>query len=304
MKELEYCILCPRECGVNRLAGQTGYCLSDAGYHIGSICIHRGEEPAISGANGICNIFFSHCNLQCLFCQNYQISRNRKNTNTKPMALEEVVDTVTGILDQGIESVGFVTPTHFLPHVKAIIHSIQEMGYHPVTVYNTNGYDKPESIRTLEGLIDVYLPDLKYSDTTLAKSFSDAADYPDTARKAIREMYRQKGKSVIFGENGQALNGLIIRHLVLPGQQGDSISILRWLAEELSPEVYISLMSQYYPTSCVSKHPLLGRRITVKEYNEVVEVMHALGFGNGWIQNPDSDATYQPDFLNDYPFKV
>jgi putative pyruvate formate lyase activating enzyme len=302
MKELEHCILCPRECGVNRLAGEMGYCLSDAGYRISSICIHHGEEPAVSGANGICNIFFSHCNLQCLYCQNFQISRNRKNTNTKPMTLEVVVSTVTGILDQGIESVGFVTPTHFLPHVKAIIRLLWERGYHPVTVYNTNGYDKPESIRTLEGLIDVYLPDLKYAETSLAKSFSDSADYPVAAKKAIREMYRQKGRSVILSENGLALNGLIIRHLVLPGQQGDSINLLRWLAEELSPEVYISLMSQYYPTSYVSTHPLLGRKITAAEYNQVVDAMQALGFSNGWIQDPESAGDFLPDFLSNKPF--
>lgn len=282
--------------------GKLGYCRADAGYHISSVCIHHGEEPVISGDNGICNIFFSHCNLQCIYCQNFQISRNRGLFEEKILTLHSVVDKVAGCLDQGAEAVGFVTPSHFVPHVRAIIEELHTRGSFPVTVYNSNGYDTVESLRSLEGLIDVYLPDLKYASASLSKSLSDASDYPEVARKAITEMFRQKGRSLITGDNGQAVNGLIIRHLVLPGYTEDSISILKWISEELSPSVYISLMSQYYPTSCMINHPVLNRKLTEQEYGEVVKAMEELGFYNGWIQEMSSAHSYTPDFLREKPF--
>jgi putative pyruvate formate lyase activating enzyme len=303
MKELDHCMICPRFCGVNRDMGKPGYCRTDAGYHISTICIHRGEEPIISGANGICNIFFSHCNLQCIYCQNFQISRNRGLVEERVMTLAEVVECVMGCLDKGAEAVGFVTPSHFVPHVRAIIEELHSRGYNPVTVYNSNGYDTVESLLSLEGLVDVYLPDFKYSNASLSKSFSDAADYPEVAKKAITEMYRQKGNSVIVSDNGQAVNGLIIRHLVLPGQTDDSIAILKWISEELSPSIYISLMSQYYPTSCMTNHPLLNRKITEEEYAIAERAMEELGFYNGWIQEMTSAHNYKPDFLKGNPFE-
>lgn len=302
MKELDNCMICPRLCGVNRNNGKLGYCRTGAGYHISSICLHRGEEPVISGANGICNIFFSHCNLQCIYCQNFQISRNREPVDDTVMNLNEVTESVIGILKQGAEAVGFVTPSHFVPHVRAIIKELHSLGFFPVTVYNSNGYDTIESLRSLEGLIDVYLPDLKYANATLAKSLSDASDYPDVARKAITEMYRQKGRSLVISNNGQAVNGLIVRHLVLPGHTDDSADILKWISEELSPSLYISLMSQYYPTSCMVNQPGLNRKITEEEYAVVEKAMEDLGFYNGWIQEMSSAHTYKPDFLKENPF--
>ena len=302
MKELDHCMICPRYCGVNRNMGKLGYCRTDAGYHISSICLHRGEEPVISGANGICNIFFSHCNLQCIYCQNFQISRNKGLAEETIMTLDEVVKNVIAWLNQGAEAVGFVTPSHFVPHVRAIIEKLHSRGFYPVTVYNSNGYDTVESLRSLEGLIDVYLPDFKYASDSLSKSFSDASDYPGVARKAIAEMYRQKGSSVIVSDNGQAVNGLIIRHLVLPGQTDDSIAVLKWISEELSPSLHISLMSQYYPTSCMINHPQLNRRITEEEYALVEKAMEDLGFYNGWIQEMTSAHTYKPDFLKEESF--
>jgi putative pyruvate formate lyase activating enzyme len=302
MKELDHCMICPRYCGVNRNVGKLGYCRTGAGYHISSICIHRGEEPVISGVNGICNIFFSHCNLQCIYCQNFQISRNKGLTKEKIMTLEEVIEDVIACLQQGAEAVGFVTPSHFVPHVRAIIDQLHSRGFHPVKVYNSNGYDTVESLKSLEGLIDVYLPDFKYFSLALSKSFSDADDYPGIARLAIKEMFRQKGSSVIVSDNGQAVNGLIIRHLVLPGQTDDSIAILKWISEELSPSIYISLMSQYYPTSCMINHPQFNRKITEEEYSVVEKAMEDLGFYNGWIQEMNSSQHYKPDFLRENPF--
>jgi putative pyruvate formate lyase activating enzyme len=302
MKELDHCMICPRYCGVNRNLGKMGYCRAGAGYHIGSICIHRGEEPVISGAKGICNIFFSHCNLQCIYCQNFQISRNKGIVEERIMSLEEVVTGVISCLEQGAEAVGFVTPSHFVPHVRAIISELHARGFYPVTVYNSNGYDTVESLSSLEGLIDVYLPDFKYASAHLSDSFSNAEDYPGIAKMAITEMFRQKGSSVIVSDSGQAVNGLIIRHLVLPGETDDSIDILKWISTELSPSIYISLMSQYYPTSCMINHPRLSRKITEDEYSVVEKAMEDLGFYNGWIQEISSAHNYKPDFLRENPF--
>lgn len=301
--ELDHCTICPRNCGVNRNTGQLGYCGSDAAYNIGSICIHRGEEPPISGPKGICNVFFSRCNLQCIFCQNYQISRRRGIIESMPYTLEEIVSAIIDILDQGIDSVGFVTPTHFTPHIKAIILRLNQMGYKPITVYNSNGYDSVGVLREFEGLIDVYLPDFKYFNPLLAEKYSGALDYPEVAKGAISEMYRQKGSTVVTNDNGLAVTGLIIRHLVLPGQVKDSIEILKWIAAALSASVSISLMSQYYPTVNVTGHSHLGRNLTSQEYQEVLEVMENLEFTRGWIQHPESAISYLPDFKMDQPFK-
>jgi putative pyruvate formate lyase activating enzyme len=302
LKELDNCRLCPRECGANRNAGKIGYCDSDSGYNIGSVCIHHGEEPPISGLNGICNVFFTGCNLQCLFCQNYQISRQKGRLKGKSYSLEQITETIIDYLNQGIEAVGFVSPAHYSSHVKAIINRLNSLGYTPVTVYNTNGYDKVEVIRSLEGLINVYLPDFKYFDPSIAKGFSDAFDYPETAKKVLLEMYRQKGSTIVINDNGQAVTGMIIRHLVLPGQVSDSINVLKWIAAELSSAVSISLMSQFCPTVCVVNHPVLGRRVSAEEYKEVLEAMEIMGFNKGWIQQHESAEHYNPDFASDHPF--
>lgn len=303
MKEFQECRLCPRQCGVDRTSGQTGYCGSDAGLHIGSICIHRGEEPVINGRKGICNVFFSWCNLQCMFCQNYQISNKHHLSTSRQYTIDEAVDEIIDFLDQGMEAVGFVTPTHFSPYVKAMVKALHQMGYVPAIVYNTSGYENAEVLRGLEGLVDVYLPDFKYLDPDLAESYSGARDYPEVIKGAMREMYRQKGSSVILNENGQALSGLIIRHLVLPGGVRDSKNILTWIAENLSASINVSLMSQYGPTRLVREHPVLSRPLSVAEYDEVVAHLEMLGFENGWMQDMLSHQNYTPDFNLNHPFE-
>jgi putative pyruvate formate lyase activating enzyme len=287
---------------VNRNAGQLGYCGSDAAYNISSICIHRGEEPPISGDKGICNIFFTGCNLQCLFCQNYQISRRKGRIKDTNYTLKKVTDVIIGYLKQGIEAVGFVSPTHYSLHVKAIIKRLNRLGFKPVTVYNTNSYDKVEILKSFEGSVDVYLPDFKYFNPSIAQRFSDATDYPEAAKKSILEMYRQKGSTVVLNDNGQAVTGMIIRHLVLPGQVKDSIKILKWIASAISTSVNISLMSQYYPTACVANHPVLGKNLSSEEYQEVLDAMEYLGFKKGWVQHHESADNYNPDFTKGYPF--
>jgi len=300
---LEDCTLCPRECRINRFEGGSGYCGTDAGMNIASVCIHRGEEPVISGEGGICNIFFAGCNLHCLYCQNHEISQGGTIISTKGTELEEVLDQIVKMLSKGIAAVGFVSPSHVVPQVKAIIRGLNSRGYKPVTVYNTNGYDKQETIRSLSGMIDVYLPDWKYVTKEIATSYSDASDYSEIALKAIKEMYYQKGSTVAIDENGRAENGLLIRHLVLPGHAEESKKVLRSIAEELSPGVHLSLMSQYHPTALVRNHQILNRPLYKAEYESVVETMESLGFRNGWVQDMDSTMNYRPDFSKENPFE-
>ena len=275
----------------------------DAGLNIASICIHKGEEPVISGSDGICNIFFAGCNLHCLYCQNHEISQYGSVIRNPGSELETVLDQIVLILSKCIPAIGFVSPSHVVPQVKAIIEGLNLRGYKPITVYNTNSYDKQETIRSLSGIIDVYLPDYKYVNMEIASEYSDAADYPVLALKAIKEMYYQKGSTLAIDESGMAESGLLIRHLVLPGNVEDSKSVLRSIAEELSPGVHLSLMSQYHPTTQVINHPVLNRSLYKTEYEAVVEAMDEMGFRNGWIQDMDSFQNYRPDFSKDNPFE-
>ncbi len=300
-KPLSDCNICPRNCNANRLSGEVGVCGSDAGFNIGSICIHHGEEPVISGPNGICNVFFSRCNLSCVYCQNYQISCNRGEVNDTLMQLSEVVDSIIKNLEQGCHAVGFVSPSHYIPHVKAIIETLRLLGHNPVFVYNTNGYDKVGEIKSLEDYIDIYIPDFKYSDNILARKFSKAGDYQQLALAAIKEMYQQKGSTLVMNENGYAEKGLIVRHLVLPGNIENSINVLRQIAD-ISTSIAVSLMAQYGPTPAVMNHPVLGRTLSKEEYEAVKTELENLGFYKGWVQDLESSENYLPDFEQDNPF--
>ena len=297
------CSICPRDCNVDRSSTTSGYCNSSKGFDIASICIHKGEEPVIGGDVGICNVFFSGCNLQCIFCQNKQISSNSDGTFRSSITLEEVIEKICNCLDQGCHAVGFVSPSHMIPQMLRIINALHKIGRKPVIVYNTNAYDKVEVLKQLEGLIDVYLPDLKYSQSNLATELSDAPDYVDVANRAIREMFRQKGTPLHLDESGRAISGLIIRHLVLPGYIENSKGVLRYISENLSPRIHISLMSQYYPMDSVARHPDLNRVLRKDEYDEIVHEMEYLGMENGWVQELESSRVYLPDFKLKQPFK-
>jgi Uncharacterized Fe-S protein PflX, homolog of pyruvate formate lyase activating proteins len=300
---LSYCTLCPRECRVNRFEGGSGYCGIDAGFNIASICIHRGEEPVISGPDGICNIFFSGCNLHCIFCQNHEISRPGGDAVRSSQSLESVIGQVEKILASGTRAVGFVSPSHVVPQVRAIIRGLRARGLNPTTIYNTNSYDKPEVIDSLDGLIDVYLPDYKYVTPEIADEFSDAPGYPDIALKAIKRMYYQKGSTLQIDDESRATSGMLIRHLVLPGHAGESKKVLRSIAGELSTGVHLSLMSQYHPTPFVKDHLTLSRSLYKEEYEMASEAMENIGFRNGWVQDMDSFKNYRPDFSKEDPFE-
>jgi putative pyruvate formate lyase activating enzyme len=298
---LASCNICPRNCNVNRLQGEIGACGSNAGFNISSITIHHGEEPAISGVNGICNVFFSRCNLSCIYCQNYQISSNRGKVNDREMCLNDVVDSICKLLDTGCHAVGFVSPSHYIPHVKAIIESLRLRNYYPVFVYNTNAYDKVDEVIALDDYIDIYLPDYKYSDNKLARKLSKVSDYKEVALKAIKEMYRQRGSTLVKNENGFVEKGLIIRHLVLPGYIENSLNALQDIAG-ISISLAVSLMAQYWPTPSVENSPDLGRKVANYEYETLKAELENLGFYKGWVQELESSDHYIPDFENDNPF--
>jgi len=303
LKVLEKCRLCPRNCLVNRLDGKSGYCGAGSGFEIASISVHKGEEPVISGEKGICNVFFNHCNLQCIYCQNFQISRKDCRIKASSMSLEDIVKTIISILNGGVESLGFVSPSHMIPQMKIIIRAVHENGYFPYIVYNTNAYDSVEMLKDLEEWVDIYLPDFKYIDQDLSLKWSDAANYPEVAGMAVKEMYRQKGNTLLLNENDVAERGLVVRHLVLPGAVNNSKGVLRYLAEEITNRITLSLMSQYHPVQDVSEIKFLKRMLRYSEYQQVIEEMENLGFSKGWVQDHKSADFYKPDFNSESPFE-
>jgi putative pyruvate formate lyase activating enzyme len=297
------CVCCPRNCHARRLDGELGYCRTGASFSIGSICVHHGEEPVISGTRGICNVFFTRCNMQCLYCQNYQISRNRSPIIEYPLQLADVVERIERILDTGVKCVGFVSPSHCVPQMKAIIRALGARGRRPTYLMNTNAYDKVDTLRSLEDLMDVYLPDLKYMDAELAARYSDAGDYPEVAAQALKEMCRQKGAEIVLDDEGCVRRGLIVRHLILPGHVENAKRCLQFVARHLSPSVHVSLLAQYCPTPAVAGHPLLGRRLQPEEREEALDELERLGFYRGWTQELASADSYNPDFAQSHPFE-
>jgi putative pyruvate formate lyase activating enzyme len=302
LERLTDCDICPRACHVDRTHGEFGVCGVGAGFEIASICLHRGEEPPLCGDTGICNVFFSRCNLSCVYCQNVDISRNRGPVLGRAMPLDAVVSEIGAILDRGTDLLGFVSPSHVIPQMRAIRAALAAHGRTPTVVMNTGGYDRVETLASLESEVDVYLPDMKYMDAALAGRLSGAADYPRVAAAALREMYRQKGPQIEFDDRGLARRGLIVRHLVLPGQVENSRRVLRFIARALSPEVHLSLMSQYHPMPAGAGDPQLRRRLRPDEYNAVLDEMDRLGFENGWTQELDASSAYVPDFSRKDPF--
>lgn len=302
------CTLCPRHCAVDR--SQTpGFCRAPAHIEVATICRHTGEEPPLVGARGICNIFFAHCNLQCRFCQNRAISQAvidpsliRYNT------LDAVVERIAEVLADTENIIGFVSPSHYADCIPPIVSALHDRGLSPTVVYNSGGYDDVATLRALADYIDVYLPDYKYSDATLAAQLSHAADYPQRAAEALSEMYRQKGSSLHVDDKGMAFGGIIVRHLVLPGAIDNTLRCLDWLAEHLSTRLHVSLMAQYYPPDEWLKEDdspgdsPLRRTLSQAEYNRVVDHFHALGFYNGWIQELAASDNYRPDFTRQNAF--
>ena len=300
---LAACDICPRECGVNRLKGETSFCYSAYLPVVSTFCAHHGEEPVISGSRGSGTIFFGNCNMRCVYCQNFQISQDPDGIGTKEMDFKTLAQEMLRLQNMGVHNINFVSPSHFVPQIVRAVLEAVPMGLHLPLVYNTSGYDSLKTIKELDGIIDIYLPDLRYASDEFSRQFSQAPDYVSHSRTAIREMYRQVG-NLVLDENGIIQKGLIVRHLILPNGLAGSRESLTWLAQEISPEVTVSIMSQYYPTHLAPQIPSLARKITPAEYDEGVELLDSLGMENGWLQEMDSSENYRPDFdRNGHPFE-
>lgn len=293
--DIHHCDLCPRQCGVDR-AVSTGFCGIDHRPHIAEICVHRGEEPVLGGGRGVCNVFFSSCNLRCIFCQNYEISQQAVSKKEITTIADAATRIASILCSENIDTVGFVSPSHQALQMKCIIDLLRRRGFNPTIVYNTNGYDSVETLRELEGYVDIYLPDFKYASDDIAVKYSSAPGYSATALAAIKEMYRQKGDALTLDADGTARSGIIIRHLVLPGNVFNSINVLKKVAYDISPDIHISLMSQYYPEFKATNDEKLGKLVSQKEYFKVTEAAETLGLVNGWVQQLDSNKVYRPDF--------
>ena len=238
------CVLCPRACHVNRLSGQTGYCGQTAELMAARASLHYWEEPCISGTSGSGTVFFSGCNLRCVFCQNHNIALGKAGRVITPKHLVEIF---LQLQEQGANNINLVTPTHFLPQIAIALEQAKHQGLHLPIVYNTGSYESVDALRHLEGLVDIYLPDLKYLSAELSAAYSHAPDYFEIACAAIAEMYRQVGDPVICADTSLMQRGIIVRHLLLPGQTKDSKKILRYLHETYGEHIYISIMNQYTP---------------------------------------------------------
>ncbi|MFC1986137.1 radical SAM protein [Chloroflexota bacterium] len=297
------CDICPRECAVNRLEGEQGFCHSARLPIVSTVCAHHGEEPVISGSRGSGTIFFGNCNMRCVYCQNYQISQNWARQQSREMDCHALAERMLYLQDElGCHNINFVSPSHFVPQlVRAVLEAVP-MGLRLPLVYNTSGYDFIKSLRELDGIIDIYLPDLRYASDKWARKFSQAPDYVAHARAAIQEMYRQVG-DLVLDEAGQAQRGLIVRHLILPNGLAGSEGSLAWLVREVSPGVTVSIMSQYFPAHRASRIPSLSRAISPSEYSEVVRLVDRLGLENGWLQEIGASENYLPDFRREgHPF--
>ncbi|RPI93362.1 MAG: radical SAM protein [Chloroflexi bacterium] len=301
MTRLADCECCPRTCKVNRLEGQLGFCRIPAGARISHAGLHFGEEPPISGTNGSGTIFFAGCNLRCVFCQNYQISQEfQRGGQARTLTTAQLASEMLRLQEMGAHNINFVSPSHVVFQMAEAIRAAKAEGLVVPIVYNSNGYDSVESLRQIRGLVDIYLPDIKYLDNELGRQFSAAPDYADVVPGVLREMLAQVGP-LEMDEEGLAVRGLLVRHLILPDCLENSRRCLRFLAE-LSPDTFVSLMSQYSPQYKACRYPRINRTLTQAEYDEITDYALDLGLENAFIQELESQEQCVPDFARESPF--
>ena len=274
------CRLCPRECKVDRMAGKTGFCGMTSEVMAARAALHFWEEPCISGTEGSGAVFFSGCTLRCVFCQNHEIAAGAVG---KPVTEERLSQIFQELQEKGANNINLVTATQFLPTVIPALQHAKEMGLTIPIVYNTGGYEKVETLRLLEELVDIWLPDCKYQSTKLSGRYSRAADYPETVKTALAEMVRQAG-APLFDRRGMMKKGVIVRHLVLPGCVSDSKDVLEYLWDTFGNQIYVSIMSQYTPLPHVAAYPEINRKVTDEEYEEIVDYARFLGMSQVYIQ--------------------
>ena len=290
MKE---CRVCPRNCNVDRLSDQKGFCRAGAEIILARAALHMWEEPCISGKEGSGAVFFSGCSLGCKFCQNGQISRGQTG---KKVTSDRLADIFLELQQQKANNINLVTAGHFLPQVAEAIEKSRNRGLQIPVVYNSSGYEKSEMLKLLEGLVDIYLPDFKYMDPELAEKYSYARDYPEVAREALKEMLRQTGTPE-FDRQGIMKKGVIVRHLLLPGHVKDSRRVLEYLLSTYGKEIYISLMNQYTPMPAMKDDPRLSRKVTDREYQRLIDYGIQLGLENGFIQEGETaKESFIPEF--------
>ncbi|MFH0918125.1 MAG: radical SAM protein [Candidatus Omnitrophota bacterium] len=277
---LESCQICPRRCRVNRLNKKTGFCKTALLPKIFSFMPHYGEEPPISGTSGSGTIFFSHCNMGCVYCQNYEFSQLGKG---RDYTFQELAQIMLKLQSQGCHNINLVTPTHVLPQILKSLELAISGGLKIPLVYNTSGYELAEVIKSLAGIVDIYLADSRYADNLVAKKLSKAPDYAKYNQEALVEMHRQVGVAE-FSDDGLIKRGLIIRHLVLPNRLSQTDNIMKFIADKLSQDSYISLMSQYLPYHLASSYPKINRRLKKEEYQQAQEILERYHLLNGWIQ--------------------
>lgn len=300
VNQLQQCRCCPRQCGVNRLAGELGFCRIGGQALISHLGLHHGEEPPLSGSRGSGTIFFTGCNLRCVFCQNHQISQALVPTEARAMSPADLARAMLGLQEQGAHNINFVSPSHVLWQMADAIVSARAQGLSIPVVYNSNGYDSVSALRQISGLIDIYLPDLKYQDAALARRYSKAEGYSEGISGVLTEMLAQVGHLEVGGD-GIARRGLLVRHLVLPGAVDNSQQCLRLLAD-LDPLITISLMSQYTPQHQAANYPAINRPLTVAEYEQVTDFALSLDLDHVFVQEVSSQAVLLPDFDQEEPF--
>jgi len=278
---LKACRLCPRHCGVDRTRGERGFCRSGLFPSVSSHNVHHGEEPPISGARGSGTIFLTHCNLHCVFCQNYPISQLGVG---REKSVEALAQMMLDLQERGCHNINWVTPTHFVPQILDALCAAVQGGFRLPLVYNTNGYDSLETLELLEGIVDIYLPDMKYADERAARAYSQAPNYPVVNALAIREMYRQVGRGR-YAEDGTMERGLIIRHLLLPNGLAGTENMARFVAETLSGKCPVSLMTQYFPAYRAKGFPKLRRRLSRQEFTDALKILDRHRLLGGWMQD-------------------
>ena len=295
VKILEKCAICPHNCGINRLNNQIGRCKSKDTVKVALYSTHNFEEPCISGKKGSGTVFFSNCNMNCVFCQNYEISQQGKG---KEISIEELADIFIKQQEKDVENINLVTPTSYVPQIIEAIKIARKNGLKLPIVYNTNGYEKVETLKMLEGYVDIYLPDFKYSDDDLGKRLSKVDNYFEIVTEALKEMYRQTGKAVFNGE-GIMQKGMVIRHLVLPNHILNSRRVLKWINENMH-DVYVSVMAQYFPTYKAKEIDDINRKLTKEEYEQIENYLYRLDLENGYIQElGEHEEEYVPHWKCD-----
>lgn len=277
------CRCCPRRCGIDRLAGELGYCQTGETAVVGSFNAHHGEEPPISGHDGSGTVFFSRCTMRCLFCQNYPLIQMGVG---RPMSPPELADAFLSLQARGCHNINLVTADHVILPVLRALELAYPRGFSLPIVWNSSGYQSPEGLALLAGVVDIYLPDIKYRLPELAREYSDAADYPEHNGPALREMHRQAGL-LETDDRGIARRGVLVRHLVLPGQLENTRLCLEFLAREISPDVFVSFMGQYFPAYRAMEHPRLSRRLRREEYIAALALLEEFGLENGWQQEAE-----------------